>query len=244
MPEPRLSARLLPRALWRLCAVALMAAGISAVSAVPSFADTTYVPTTPNGQKVYLSRACHGAGGSSNCVTNYGCDGFNENNRSRLTAVAVKDELLTRGYRVRIGNQGLNANVASSNNWNATMHIPLHSNAIGSSCAAPVNKSTRGSEALWVGNPGKKLGEAILYFMEGRSPGTRDRTVNRTNLGELNNTDAVATYMESEYHDWNRGVDWLRGSVSWAWSIAAGVDKCRGYPRGSSGPTTTKYCGW
>lgn len=233
------------RAPRRLYALGGMVAGILLAGIAPAFSDTTYVPTSPNGQKVYLSRSCHGSGGSSNCVTNTGCDGFSENNRSRLLATAVKNDLLTRGYRVRIGDQGVSGNIASSNSWNATMHIPLHSNAAGSAaCAAPVDKSTRGSHALWAGNPGKKLGEAILYFLDTGSPGTDDRTVGRTDLGELNSTDAVASYLESEFHDWNRGMNWLRESNDWAWRIATGVDRCRGYPRDNSGPTTTKSCGW
>ena len=99
--------------------------------------DVTYYPLYPNGQRVYLSVACHDRVTDGVCMNNTGCEDLKENTRSGIVANALGDELLARQYPIRIGKSGVNASVNRSNNWNARMHIPLHSNANQNGCADP-----------------------------------------------------------------------------------------------------------
>ena len=62
------------------------------------------------------------------------------------------------------------------------------------------------------------------------SPGTTDVRVYRNNLAELNNTNAVACYLEADFHTWNRGVTWIRNEVDWTWKVGLTVDEYLGYP--------------
>jgi len=216
----------------------------------PALADTTYYPSPDNGQKVYLSRSCHDRS-SGACIDNPGCDGFSENSRSALLAYDalrgpnLGSGLLDRQYIVRIGD-GLTAeNIRASNGWNAKMHIPLHSNAKNNVCDSPVNSDAYGgTHMLYTSTNGRQLSAQMVYALDSSSPGTDDRVIERNDLGELNDTSAVASYAESEYHTWNKGVNWLRESESWAYLIGYGVDRCRGYPRRGEGTTGEKRCDW
>lgn len=62
------------------------------------------------------------------------------------------------------------------------------------------------------------------------SPGTNDARQYRTDLGELNQTNAVACYLEQEFHVWDRGVQWMRDRDAWSWRIGHSVDAYLGYP--------------
>lgn len=203
------------RALQAL-AVLVMGFSFLSVSEIAQ-ADTTYWPPNPNGFRVYLSQACHDPNLGDNCIDNEGCDGFSENTRSRLAAVDVKDNLIARGYPVRIGNGGAIANVASSDQWNADLHVPLHSNAIGSqNCVSDADASIRGTQPQFRGPNAEQIAIIAKNWIGDDSPGTRDRKdFNDTNY-ENRAPNAIPLYLESEYHDWVRGVNWLRHSDDWA----------------------------
>ncbi|HVM21186.1 MAG TPA: hypothetical protein VM307_14600 [Egibacteraceae bacterium] len=234
-------------------AIAVIVAALSALVIVSgaALADTTYVPSTDNNQKVYLSQSCHDAGTGS-CHTNYGCDNMSENYRSDVLSKQalgdgriLEDGLLDRQYIVRVGNGLMRENINSSNSWNAKMHIPLHSNAKNAQCDSPVGSDAYGGTMTFhASSNGQQLAAQLKYTMQNVSPGTNDQVSSRTDLDELTDTGAVAAYLESEYHTWNKGVDFLRASVDWAWRIGYAVDRCRGYPRSGQGTTGTKQCSW
>lgn len=228
-----------------ICTLIIVICGASGVGA-----DTTYVPSPDNGQKVYLSISCHDRGTGS-CQTNIGCDGFDENVRSEKVAnAAAKGDasgvnLLGRQYKVRIGDGLTSQNVNRSNDWNAKMHIPLHSNAKNNQCDSPVSSDAYGgTHPLYVSSNGRQLARQLLLTMDSASPGTNDQVIQRNDLTELNDTNAVAGYLEAEFHTWNKGVNFMRDSAEWAWLIGYAVDRCRGYPRAGQGTTSEKYCDW
>jgi len=215
-------------------------------------ADTTFVPIPDNGEKVYLSQACHN-GQTSNCQENTGCLGhMGENAWSDVFADATLRDatgsggLLDRQYIVRIGNGTVSQNILSSDAWGAKMHIPLHSNAEPWDCMSPYNTATFGTWGMYVSTNGSQLADQLRLRIGPSSPGTNDKIVKRTDLGELNETNAVAAYLEAEFHTYGLGWPWLHDYESWDWRLGYAVDVCRGYPRDSNGdkPTAAKSCSW
>jgi hypothetical protein len=229
---------------------AAVACSAMSLGAGPSAqADTVFTPTLPNGQKVYLSQACHNRGGPA-CVTNTGCFGYSENAGSAKIAASALHSLLggggllERGYTVRIGDGLTEENISNSNDWGSTMHIPIHSNARDEpNCTAPFTATNGGTQTMHVSTSGQELADQLLAAIGPSSPGTSDTTVRRTDLGELNDTNMPAAYLEAAYHTYGPDTNWLNNPTSWSWGIGAGVDACRGYPRAGV-ITLPKKCTW
>lgn len=218
-----------------LTALLVGAAGL--VAAAPSAsADVTYVPDDWNGKVVYLSQACHDRGDTV-CHDNTGCKGFSENRNSyKLAMSTIRGgdtnhlSLLERGYKVVRGNGLTRKNIASSNRVGADLHIPLHSNAISAACESKQPASRYGTHAMYVSGAGKKCAGEIVKRVGASSPGTNDTRQYRTDLGELNQTNAVACYLEQEFHVWQRGTSWMHDRGAWSWRLAGAVDVYMGYP--------------
>ncbi|MDX1511520.1 MAG: hypothetical protein R3249_09250 [Nitriliruptorales bacterium] len=236
-------------ALRRLLATIAGALGVLVGMTTAAAADVTYVPSPNNGQKVYLSQSCHDRG-SGSCQDNVGCpEHIGENAWSEsLARAALRDNtgwggLLDRQYIVRRGTGLTWQNIKSSNAWGALMHIPLHSNASPWDCTAPYKDSTFGTWGMYVSNNGKQLATQLMKRIGPASPGTNDKIVKRRDLGELNQTRAVAGYLEAEFHTYGAGVEWLEDVEDWDWRLGYAVDKCRGYPR-EGGKALSKICTW
>ncbi|GHH67304.1 hypothetical protein GCM10017772_08840 [Promicromonospora soli] len=225
--------------LRRLLSVAvaiLLGGGGLLAAAPPAAADVTYVPEKWNGKVIYLSQACHDRGDTV-CHTNTGCDGFSENGNSYWLAMSLVRgghpnhlNLLERGYKVVRGNGLTRQNIDSSNRVGADLHIPLHSNAISSSCEKGHSAERYGTHAMYVSTPGERCAAQLVARVGASSPGGNDARQYRTDLGELNQTSAVACYLEQEYHVWQQGVDWMRLRSAWSWRIAGSIDEYMGYP--------------
>ena len=83
--------------------------------------------------------------------------------------------------------------VAESNKLKCNIHVAIHSNAF--------NKTARGTQTMYVSDNGYKLSNAIYKRLEAFTP-TADRGCRQNdNLYELNNTVAVAAYLEIAFHD-------------------------------------------
>jgi hypothetical protein len=207
--------------------------------ASPASADGTYLPSDAwNGVVIYLSRACHdgndGVPGGP-CITNNGCSGYSENSGSaQITAAAILgtgegENLLERGYKVIMGTGTVSQNISASNASGARLHIPIHTNARSESCTNTTT-SVHGTEILYRSTNGGSCADYMVARIGPGSPGSNDRKVYRTDLGELNTTTAIACYIEADYHTWNSGVQWINGSVNWSWRIGYSVDAYLGYP--------------
>lgn len=160
------------------------------------------------------------------------------------------------------------------------LHIPLHTNAPNAStpglvlepitgtrvppagyCGAPsasgagfqpqIRFTGSGSSAVMNANQVQAADQMILAMIAAGTPGTADEK-RKQNLAEKSTTglEAVALYMEVEYHTWNSGVNFLRNRITWAYRIGNGVDLCFGYPRWTTTPyphvqiTQTRNCTW
>lgn len=216
--------------------VLLLGGGGFLAAASPAAADVTYVPDRWNGKVIYLSQACHDRGDTV-CHTNTGCDGFSENWNSYWLAMSLVRgghpnhlNLLERGYKVVRGNGLTRQNIDNSNRVGADLHVPLHSNAISSPCETKRSADRYGTHAMYVSTAGGRCASQLVARVGASSPGTNDARRYRTDLGELNQTSAVACYLEQEYHVWHRGVDWMRERNAWSWRIAGSIDEYMGYP--------------
>jgi len=237
----------------------LTAAVVTMTLPPPADLDSVFDPEPDNGQKVYLSQACHdGNDGEPGgpCIENFGkCGYMGENlwsDNATVSAIyaGTTSGLVDREYIVRIGTGTAAANIASSNAWGALMHIPVHSNAVPEDCTAPYDAGVFGTEGLYYSTNGSQLASQFLVTVGAASPGgLADEAGNlkfRSDLGELTQTNAKAAYLEAEYHTYGAGVPWLESYGTWIWRLGWAVDRCRGYPRNSNGdkPTAEKHCTW
>lgn len=242
------------RTLW----IVTLAVAIWAVPTLSASADVIYDPSPDNGQKLYLSQACHdgqdGVPGGP-CISKYGCSGHMGENEwsdgATLAAIYAGTNvgLVEREYIVRIGTGTVSQNITASNGWGALMHIPVHSNADPTDCVAPYSDTTFGTEGLYYSTNGSQLAQQFLTMIGPASPGGGTEAGNliyRSDLGELTGTNAKAAYLEAEYHTYGAGWPWLHDYATWIWRLGAAVDRCRGYPRdfNADQPTSTKYCTW
>lgn len=225
----------LRRALSLVATLALGTGGLLAVAPTAA-ADVTYVPDRWNGKVIYLSEACHDRG-DTRCHTNTGCDGFSENWNSYLVALSTTTQrdpdrmnLLERGYKVVRGNGLTRSNIANSNRVGADVHVPIHSNAINRACEKGFSAGRYGTHVMYVSSEGRRCAEIMKTRVGAASPGTNDARHYRTDLGELNQTNAVSCYLEQEFHVWDRGIQWMRNRSAWSWRIALSVDRYLGYP--------------
>lgn len=225
---------------WGRVLIATLVALAVAVSAAPAAsADSTYYPSSWNGKTIYLSKACHdgndGIPGGA-CIENTGCKSFGENDNSLATARSATyggtggTNLVGRGYKVIIGNGTVDANIANSNAKEASLHVPIHSNAHSTTWCS-LEWSDYGTLVMYVSTKGNDCAKSFVDRIGPVSPGTWDRRKYVSNLRELNATTAVACYLETEYHTWNKGVDFLVDRDPWTWRIGYAVDVYLGYPR-------------
>lgn len=209
-------------------------------------ADYTYEPYYAwNGYRIYLSPARHSP-------DNSGCGSYSENTGAYNVAYAAtnssyvdgvsfpmpdRGNFRVRGYRVRIGTGTITSAISNSNAWAAHRHIPIHSNARSPYTCSSTASSQNGTWVMYRSSAGSTLASHILSPLGWKSPGTNDRkctdmVCSGYVLGELSQTNAVAAYLEAEFHTWNTGVNWLRtANTQWGWRLASGVDTNLGYPR-------------
>lgn len=153
--------------------------------------------------------------------------------------------LRTRGYDVILG-QGstYQENYSSSNYYGANIHLPMHSNARPSSenpRCTDTSSSFFGTHVMYrSGNTlGQDLANALRYAIGPVSPGPNERVCYNPGGGCTDiellevKTYATAAYIESEFHDWDIGAQWLwtPSSETWAWRVGVGVDQHLNYPQ-------------
>ncbi|HEX6289507.1 MAG TPA: hypothetical protein VFZ66_09970 [Herpetosiphonaceae bacterium] len=230
--------------------IALVVAALCYVTAERAQADYLYDPYgTWNGHKIYLSPARHtdtGARGE--------CGGNSENTMAYNAANNATNgnyyndvydpsspyrNLRSRGYQVRIGDTTYRAAIDNSNAWGANIHIPMHSNADVSGQCTRTDATRFGTVTIYrdTSMNGRVFAETLNEKVGPSSPGTRDFSCKNPgdpctviDLAELRETNAVAGYLESEFHTWNTGVNWLK-QPSWPWRVGWAVDAYLGYPR-------------
>lgn len=243
----------------RSTALAVSALAVLALLGAPSddaaAADLIYDPYgTWNGYRIYLSPATHSNSGSRGECGSLGENDLNNYVATDATSGTYYNDvydptspnrnLRARGYKVRIGRGTFSTAWQNSNAWGADLHIPLHSNADFHDQCGRTTASRFGTVVIyWHTSSGGPLLAAQLRDKLGtrsgeHSPGTNDYTcpnpghpcTSVSELSELKNTSAVAAYVESEFHTWTTGYNWLYESWVWAWRIGFAVDSHLGYP--------------
>jgi len=143
-------------------------------------------------------------------------------------AIGAGWDLMERGYYVRVGSGYPNQNIAASNRWGSDFHIPIHSNASGNTACGG---TAGGTLVMYYSGStrGRQLAEHLRLRVGEGSPGTNDIT-RTANEEELRETNMPAAYLETEFHDWKPGTNWLRNEEEWAWRIGYSVDDYLDYP--------------
>ena len=221
-------------------------------AAPESVTYTDFWPTSHNGRRVFLSVACHDPDLGPDCVDNFYC-GWSENTGSREWSFEAtlgtahnnpgNNNLLERGYAVRIGEGGVNQNIDDSNDWTViwqkVLHLPMHTNGQGfGSCPEEPPEEDAGTQVLYWSSNGSDAANEFVTTIGNNSPGDDDRKIENNVLQELKPwvVEAVPVYQELEFHSWTKGVNWLKKDNKKAWRIGAAVDKCFGYPRWTTIP--------
>ncbi len=164
-------------------------------------------------KKIYLS--------PSNQINNlYAAGNTNECVQCNRIAEYAKMALQRCGFEAKKAPQGQNINtsIKESNSWGSDLHIPIHTNAF--------NSRTLGGTLVMIYSnaaENKKAGSAILNAVAPISPGNDYSLRVNSSLAELNLTNAIAVYIEVEFHDTKDGANWIINNVQ-----AIGEAICKG----------------
>lgn len=141
------------------------------------------------GKKIYLS--------PSNQNGNlYAYGNTNECEQCNRIADAAKIALERCGFTVKKAPKGqtMSTSIAESNAWGADLHLPIHTNAGGGN----------GTMCMVYSNAAEnmKYAKPIYNAVQAVTPGKINYDVQvRSDLAELNSTNAIAVYTEVDFHD-------------------------------------------
>lgn len=154
-------------------------------------------------KKIYLSPSNQNAN-----VYSFG----NTNEMIQCNRIADKAQVALKrcGFEVKKAKEGqeMYTSIKESNDWGADLHVPIHTNAYN-------GKLTGGTLVMLYANrdENNKAGRAVLDAVAPISPG-KDYTLRyNPELAELNGTNAVAVYLEVEFHDTAEGAKWIIENV-------------------------------
>ena len=148
-------------------------------------------------KKIYLS--------PSNQEGNmYAYGNTSEMEQCNRIADAAKAALERCGFEVKkaLKGQAMRTSIAESNTWGADLHIPIHTNAGGGqgTVVFVYNKNTTNM----------KFAEPIYREVQAVTPGGIDYGIRENpGLAELNSTNAIAVYVEADFHDNKEIAKWL-----------------------------------
>lgn len=161
-------------------------------------------------------------------------------NRSNPTSTYYYS-LRKRGYTIRIGRASPGTAASRANNWGAARFIALHSNAK-ANALPPCNRTVTGNRGAniifqsWGNSGGQGLSELLKNQLKDVTPGSTDYICHLSSscttiaLTELLDTNAVAAYSETEFHDWDLGSDFLSNPWIYSHRIAEAIDAHVSYP--------------
>lgn len=153
----------------------------------------------------------------------------NECDQCNRIADAAKKALERCGFTVKKAPKGQNMRVSinESNAWGADLHIPIHTNAITNN-----GTGTAGGTLVLVysnADANMRMATPIYNAVQAVTPGKTDYGIQtRPELAELNSTNAIAVYIEVDFHDNPPIAKWLtENPVTVGEAIAKGV--CQAY---------------
>lgn len=218
-------------------------------------AQVTYYPdyNYPNGNyhRVYLSGASH-APDNQTCLSLRGVPSSTENDLGWANAWSAADgfsdnddvypstyDLTERGYTVQVGYDTNQEKVNQANAFGAHVFVPVHSNGgAASTCARQA--STAGMWGMYRTSDTNSynLALALRDYLWSVTPGTADKACqisqcsHYSTLYEMEYSKAPSrAYLETEFHDFEAGANWLYHDISWQHRIAAAIDYHLGSPR-------------
>lgn len=148
-------------------------------------------------KKIYLSP-------SNQDGNRYAYGNTNECDQCNRIADAAKVALERCGFTVKKAPKGqeMDTSIAESNAWGADLHIPIHTNA-GGGDGTVVFVYAKSSENM-------KMATPIYNAVQAVTPGKTNYGVRTlSQLAELNGTNAVAVYVEVDFHDNREIAKWL-----------------------------------
>lgn len=150
-------------------------------------------------KKIYLSP-------SNQDGNQYAYGNTNECEQCNRIAEAAEKALTRCGFEVKKAPKGqiMRKSIEESDAWGADLHIPIHTNAFDGKASGTIvfvyNKSEKNM----------KFAEPIYQEVQAACPGETDYGVRENpGLAELNSTNAVAVYVEADFHDNERIAKWL-----------------------------------
>ena len=178
--------------------------------------------------KIYLSP-------SDQKENKYSYGNTNEAAVCEKIAKAAEKALKRNGYEVKRGsiNDSYKERVAESNKWGADVHQPIHTNAGGGDGTLVM---------CYKGNTGNKYVKNVYSQVSALSPGKDDGIKVRSDLYEINATEALCVYLECEFHDDKDLAKWIIDhTTEIGEAIAKGYCKADGktYKAASSGSAST-----
>lgn len=134
----------------------------------------------------------------------YAYGNTNECDQCNRMADAAKVALERCGFTVKKAPKGqeMATSIAESNAWGADLHLPIHTNA-GGGDGTVVFLYAKSSENM-------KMATPIYNAVQAVTPGKTNYGVRTlSQLAELNGTNAVAVYVEVDFHDSREIAKWL-----------------------------------
>ena len=153
-------------------------------------------------KKIYLSP-------SNQSGNTYATGNTNEMAQCDKIANATATALKRCGFEVKVGKSGdsMQNRCNESDNFNADIHMPIHTNAFN-------GKTTGGTRVFCLNSKNAGVANAVLKELGAISPGTADSLKYETGLFEINVPKAVTVYVECEFHDTKTGSDWIRSNTT------------------------------
>ena len=154
----------------------------------------------------------------------YAYGNTNEMEQCNRIADCAKKALERCGFTVKKAAKGqaMRTSINESNSWGADLHIPIHTNAGGGN-GTMVMVYNKSAENMKLANPIYKEVQAV-------TPGKVDYGIKEySSLAELNSTNAIAVYIEVDFHDNKDIAKWLiNNPTAVGEAIAKGVCKAYG----------------
>lgn len=153
--------------------------------------------------KIYLSP-------SNQDANTYATGDTNEMIQCNKIAESVKYHLERHNFEVKKAPQGQDmwVSINESNSWKADLHIPIHTNAF--------NGTLTGGTLIMlysIKGDNLKAGQAIFNQLAPITPGKDYSIRANTGLAELNSTNAIAVYVECEFHDTVEGSNFIINNI-------------------------------
>lgn len=171
--------------------------------------------TDPVGHKIYLSP-------SSQFENTYAYGNTNEAEQCQKIADKCGEILNSYGVPVMVGKNtsSISTRIAESNNFGATVHIPIHTNATSDPNDVPGGAMVMCTQA----NTSNPFVVNIYNNLCGLQDNTDYGIRVRTDLAEITRTNGTCVYCECEFHDNIYGAQFIVDNIDKiAWAIAGGV---------------------